>query len=308
MVLLRRPMLALADNEHVERLIRRNGLSQGLVRRFVAGEDLAAALTAARNIAGQGMTTTLDQLGENVETPRAVRVAVGTYTTILTEMAAAGLEPNISVKLTMLGLGLDLNDGLARESMISILDAARAVGGFVRIDMEGSVYTARTMRLFEALHDQYPEHVGIVIQSYLRRAQADVERMIARGARVRLVKGAYAEPAAVAFQAKQEVDANFVRLMERLLDHGRYPAIATHDPALIRSTRGYALRMGIPRDRFEFQMLYGVRRDEQTALTADGYRMRVYVPFGTQWYPYFTRRIAERPANALFVLRQIVGR
>ena len=305
MNVLRRPMLAVADSPLVEGLVRRNGFSKGLVRRFIAGEDLESALVAARSIAAQGMTTTLDQLGENVRTIDEARSAVRSYTTILARMAEAGLGPNISVKLTM--LGLDLGDDVATENMFPILRAAGDVGGFVRIDMEGSDYTERTVGLTEALHDRYPGTVGTVIQSYLRRSADDVERMIGRGIRVRLVKGAYAEPATVAYQDRREVDGAYVRLMERLLDSGRYPALATHDPALITHARRYVEQQGIAADRWEFQMLYGVRRDEQVALTAAGYRMRVYVPFGTQWYPYFTRRIAERPANALFVLRQLVS-
>ncbi len=304
--ILRRPMLALADNRTVEGLMRRNGFSKGLVRRFVAGEDLETALEAVRRIAAQGMTATLDQLGENVATVQEAQAAVSSYVTILRWMAAAGLEPNISVKLTM--LGLDLGDDLARENMIPILEAAREVGGFVRIDMEGSAYTERTIAITETLHDRFPDQVGTVIQSYLKRSADDVERMIDRRARVRLVKGAYAEPPTVAFQDHREVDAAYERLMRRLLDAGRYPAIATHDPALIRTAREHVARQGITSDRWEFQMLYGVRRDEQAALTAAGFRMRVYVPYGTQWYPYFTRRIAERPANAIFVLRQLVSR
>ncbi len=303
--ILRRPMLALADNRAVEGLMRRNGFSKGLVRRFVAGEDLETALEAVRGVAAQGMTATLDQLGENVATVEEARAAASSYVTILRRMAAADLEPNISVKLTM--LGLDLGDNLARENMVPILEAAREVGGFVRIDMEGSAYTERTIEITEALHARFPDQVGTVIQSYLKRSAEDVERMIARGARVRLVKGAYAEPPTVAFQDRREVDAAYERLMRRLLDAGRYPAIATHDPNLIRAARQHVKQQGITSDRWEFQMLYGVRRDEQTALTAAGYRMRVYVPYGTQWYPYFTRRIAERPANAIFVLRQLVS-
>ncbi|MDQ3045497.1 MAG: proline dehydrogenase family protein [Chloroflexota bacterium] len=305
MHLFRRPLLAVAESTVVEALVRRGGLSNGLVRRFVAGEDLETALGAATQIANQGMTTTLDQLGENVTTASEARAAVSSYTRILGRMAGGGLEPNISVKLTM--LGLDLGDDLAVSNMIPILDAARSVRGFVRIDMEGSGYIERTMRIFATLHDRFDESVGIVVQSYLHRAEADVRAMIERGARVRLVKGAYAEPATVAFQSRREIDDNYVRLMEILLDSGRYPAIATHDPALIRSARGYVDRMKIPRDRFEFQMLYGVRRDAQADLTAAGYRMRVYVPYGSQWYPYFTRRIAERPANAIFVVRQLAS-
>jgi len=302
---LRRPLLAVADSPPVAGAIRRARFSRGLVRRFIAGETLAEALAAAGDIAAQGMTTTLDQLGENVTTVAEARAAVASYVAILERMAAAGLAPNISVKLTM--LGLDLGDGVARDHMAPILEAARGVGGFVRIDMEGSAYTERTLAIAEALHDRFLDEVGTVIQSYLRRSAADVERLIGREMRVRLVKGAYAEPEAVAFANRREVDDAYVRLMERLLDNGRFPALGTHDPALIRAAQGYALRMGIDADRFEFQMLYGVRRDAQAALTAAGCGVRVYVPYGTQWYPYFTRRIAERPANALFVLRQLVS-
>jgi proline dehydrogenase len=303
--LFRRPVLAVAESRPVAALIRRSGLSQGLVRRFIAGETLAEALTAACGIADQGMTVTLDQLGENIATAAEARAAVATYVETLERMSAAHLQPNISVKLTM--LGLDLGDDLATSNMRTILETARRVQGFVRIDMESSSYTDRTLAIAEALHDRFPDEIGTVIQSYLRRSAADVERLIAHRMRVRLVKGAYAEPATVAYQGHREVDAAYARLMERLLDAGIYPAIATHDPALIRATRGYALRMGIPSGRYEFQMLFGVRRDAQAALTAEGYRMRVYVPYGSQWYPYFTRRIAERPANAIFVLRQLAG-
>jgi proline dehydrogenase len=306
MNVMRRSVLTVADNGVVENVFRKSRLARGLVSRFVAGETLAEALAVATRIQAQGMTTTLDLLGENVATVDEARSAVAAYVDILHQMRAAGIEPNISVKLTM--LGLDLGDDVARDNLLPILDAAEAVDGFMRIDMEGSAYTARTMEIFTDVHGRFPARVGAVIQSYLHRAEADVRHAISLGARVRLVKGAYAEPESVAFQSSREVDANFVTLMELLLDGGHYPAIATHDPALIRATQGYAQRMGIAPDRFEFQMLYGVRREEQTRLTAAGYRMRVYVPFGTEWYPYFTRRIAERPANALFVLRQLVDR
>jgi proline dehydrogenase len=231
---------------------------------------------------------------------------VAGYIDTLHQMKANDLEPNISVKLTM--LGLDFGDDAARDNMLPILEAAREVGGFVRIDMEGSAYTARTMAIFEELHGTFPQEVGIVIQTYLHRAAADVVAMINLGARVRLVKGAYSEPESVAIQSSKENDENFERLMKHLLDKGTYPAIATHDPALIEATIAYAKAQGITPDRFEFQMLYGVRRSEQFRLKQAGYNMRVYVPYGTEWYPYFTRRIAERPSNALFVLRQMLDR
>lgn len=305
MQMMRQAILAVADNRHVSRFIRANALTRRLVRRFVAGETLSEAMPAVRELDAAGMALTLDLLGENVHSEQEARDATSTYIEILDRMRAEGMSPNISVKLTM--LGLDFGDEVAHDAMIPILEAAGRVDGFVRIDMEGSDYTERTMRIFEDLHDRYPEHVGIVIQSYLRRAEHDIRRCIERRARVRLVKGAYAEPSSVAFQERSRIDENYVRLMEVLLDGGNFPALATHDPALIRSARGYVGRMHIPLDTFEFQMLYGVRRDEQQRMVDAGYGMRVYVPYGTQWYPYFTRRIAERPANALFVLRQLRG-
>ena len=303
--LTRPTVLRVASTPAVERFFRHNGTTRGLVDRFVAGDTLETALERVRPIAAEGMGVTLDLLGENVATEAEAQSAVGGYVATLRRMAAAGLEPNISVKLTM--LGLDVGEALAEASLREILGAAREVGGFVRVDMEGSAYTARTLALVEKVYDDFPDEVGTVVQSYLYRSAADVERLIGRGMRLRLVKGAYAEPAAVAYQKPAEVDASYVRLMERLLDDGRLPALATHDPALIRSAEGYATRMGIGSERFEFQMLYGVRRDAQRDLVARGRRVRVYVPYGTEWYPYFTRRIAERPANALFVLRQVVG-
>ena len=305
MQVMRQAVIGVADNPLVSGFFRSSSLARGLVDRFVAGESLDDALVACHEISSAGMTLTLDQLGENVHSQEEVDAAVSTYVTALQRLGQEQLQPNISVKLTM--LGLDLGDEVARDAMRTILETAREVGGFVRIDMEGSAYTARTMELFFVLHETFSNQVGIVIQSYLHRADQDVRACIERNARVRLVKGAYAEPASVAFQSRAKIDENYVRLMELLLDGGRFPALATHDPALIRSAQGYARRMHIPLDSFEFQMLYGVRRDEQKRLVDEGYGMRVYVPYGTEWYPYFTRRIAERPANALFVLRQLLG-
>ncbi len=303
----RRPILTIAERSTVERFTRSNRLiKQHLVDRFVAGESLAEALPKVIELHDRGITATLDQLGENVATPDEAAAAVAAFQHSLRELKAHDLEPNISVKLTM--LGLDLSDEAALSNTRAILQTAREVGGFVRIDMEGSDYVEKTMELFECLHDEFPEQVGIVIQAYLYRARADIEQMIARKARVRLVKGAYAEPSSIAYPGTTEVDDNYLRLMYLLLEHGNYPAIATHDMKLIHAAREFATDHAIPADRFEFQMLFGVRRDAQTSLVADGYRMRVYVPFGTEWYPYFTRRIAERPANALFVLRQVADR
>jgi proline dehydrogenase len=298
----RRPVLAIAERPEVKRIVCESALTRSLVDRFVAGEDLETAIEKVQRLARLGMTVTLDQLGENVASPEDAAEAARCSVLALRRMAEAGLEPNISVKLTK--LGLDLGEEVACDHLRPILEAAREVRGFVRIDMEGSAYLERTFRIFETFHDRFPDEVGTVIQSYLYRSRADVERMLDRGARVRLVKGAYAEPASIAYQDSADVDDAFERLMKLLMEHGRYPAIATHDPRLIASARSFAAERGIAKERFEFQLLYGVRRDEQVALVGDGYRVRIYVPFGTEWYPYFSRRIAERPANALFVLRQ----
>jgi proline dehydrogenase len=306
MSLFRGPVLAIADRPVVEKFVRGNRVMGKLVERFVAGEDVETALDAMQPAIEKGIRLTLDELGENVSTTAEATAAVESYTRILRRMAERGIEPNISIKLTM--LGLDLGDDITHAHVRPILETAREVNGFVRIDMEGSLYTERTMRLFETFHDEFPDEVGIVIQSMLKRSDADVERMIARKARVRLVKGAYAEPDSIAFQETSRIDANYRQLMERLLADGRYPAIATHDPNLIEAAKAFTRRRGIESDGWEFQMLYGVRRDEQMNLFNEGYRMRIYVPYGPQWYPYFTRRIAERPANALFVLRQFFSK
>ena len=302
----RRPILAIADRKVVERFTRTNRHVSGLVDRFVAGENLETALPQVQALATAGITATLDQLGENVSSEAQARDAVDTFSCTLRTLAQNSLEPNISVKLTM--LGLDLSEEIAEANARTILEVARSVKGFVRIDMESSAYVERTMQIFARLHDAWPDEVGIVIQSYLYRARADIEQMIERRARVRLVKGAYSEPSTVAFPSAVDRDDNYLRLMYLLLEKGRYPAIATHDLALINAARQFVVDHQIPVDSFEFQMLYGVRRDLQTSLVNDGFRMRVYVPFGTEWYPYFTRRIAERPANAMFVLRQFFDR
>ena len=305
MTMLRRAIIAVGEHSSVSRFIRSSSLARGLVNRFVAGESLDTAIAAALSLKGEGLTTTLDQLGEDIASPSQATEAVASYIEILQRLADSGLEPNISVKLTM--LGLDFDHELARINMRSILEVARGVSGFVRVDMEGSAHTEATMNVFATLHDEFPGEVGIVIQTYLKRAEADVRAMIHRGARVRLVKGAYAEPESVAYQPMSEIRENYLKLMKLLLDEGRYPAIATHDAGLIAATSAYAAEKGYQSERFEFQMLYGVRRDEQRRIAERGQRMRVYVPYGTEWYPYFTRRIAERPANALFVLKNLRG-
>ena len=239
------------------------------------------------------------------------RTARNAYLTILDRIHDRGLNANVSVKLT--AMGLDIADDLCVTHMRDILERARKYSTFVRLDMESSAYTEHTLKVFEErLYPGCEAYVGIVLQSYLHRTEADVQRAIAAKARVRLCKGAYQEPPTVAFPEKKDVDANYVRCMHALMDRANYPAIATHDPAIIAEAKRYAAERGIAHDRFEFQMLYGVRRDLQEQLVRDGYRMRVYVPFGTQWYPYLMRRLAERPANVAFitgnVLREMVSR
>ncbi len=302
--MLRKTMLTLADSEFVTRTVTKNRLTRDLAFRFVAGESLDDSIAASRNLLESGMTLTLDLLGEHVTDPALAQKAADEYCTILDRIAELGIASTISVKLTM--LGLDISDDFARDLMIRILDKAQFHGNFVRIDMEGSAYTQRTLDIFYSLHEIYGDTVGIVLQSYLYRTERDVEDVIERGAKVRLCKGAYAEPETHAYPRKEDVDAAFRRQMERLLDDGIYPAIATQDDAIIDVARGYVMRMGIDKSRFEFQMMYGIRRELQEELVREGYNLRIYVPFGDMWYPYFMRRMGERPANLLFALRNIV--
>lgn len=302
-MVLRAGMLWLAGNARAEGLVRGLPLTRPLVTRFVAGEDVEAALATAQSLHDRGLHYTLDLLGENASDEARAAEAGRAYLALLDRIQAAGLPGNISIKLTM--LGLDISDEFAWEKLEAIVRRADALGMFVRVDMEGSDYTERTVALFKRIHDLYPQSVGIVLQSYLYRTDRDLDEMIERGARVRIVKGAYNEPETVAYPHKSDVDDAFRRHIERLLDAGNYPAIATHDAAIIGMTKGYALRMGVDRSQFEFQMLYGIGRERQEALAAEGYNMRVYVPYGTSWYPYFMRRLAERPANVLFILRQL---
>lgn len=305
MSLLRKAITGVADNRKVRNLFEHNTHARSLVQRFVAGDSLEDGIRVAKDFQARGIMVTLDLLGENVNADAAAAAGADTFVTILRRMKDEGLDPNISVKLTM--LGMDLGDAVAEANMVTILTAARDVSGFVRIDMEGSLYTERTVRMFNRLHDQYPDNVGLVIQTYLRRSPEDVVNLINRSARVRLVKGAYLEPESVAIGTKAN-NQQYRMLMHHLMDKGNYPAIATHDPAIIADAIAYARQATIPPDRFEFQMLYGVRQDEQDRLARAGYNMRVYVPFGEDWYSYYTRRIAERPANAFFVLRQLLDR
>lgn len=303
--MMRSTLLWLSERQSIFNFVRKNRLARHFASRFVAGESLDTALQAVRDLEAHGITTTLDLLGESVSRPAEADQARDMYVAILRGMQEAGVEVNASVKLTQ--MGLDIDEALCERNTRAILDVAREVGAFVRLDMESSEYTDRTLDFFEQrLFPEYGNHVGVVLQSALRRTTADAERMIALGARVRLCKGAYLEPPSVAYEKKADVDAHYVRLMEALVARGRYPGIATHDEAMITATRDFVTREQIPADRFEFQMLYGVRRDLQERLVAEGYRMRVYVPFGTQWYPYLMRRLAERPANIAFIVGNVL--
>jgi proline dehydrogenase len=300
--MLRTLLLKLSENKRLAAWSMKNGVSRRVAQRFVAGETLDDAIAAARALNAAGFPVSLDLLGENVlDRDGAVRAAE-TYLGMFDRIAAEKLDGNISLKLTQ--LGLDLDPGLCEASLLRIADCAAARRNFVRVDMEGSPYTQRTVDLVRRVRARTAA-VGTVIQSYLFRSEQDVRDLIAAGCRVRLVKGAYKEPAEIAFPAKAEVDANFVSLMKMLLPSGIYHAIATHDPRMILATKEFAAAQGIGKDKFEFQMLYGIRTDLQRGLLKEGYRVRVYIPFGTDWYPYFMRRLAERPANLTFFLRNL---
>jgi proline dehydrogenase len=308
--MLRRTLLYLSNQPLLFSFVRRNGLAKRFASRFVAGETLDEALAAVRTLNARGISASLDFLGESVTTEAEARASGQEYCRILDAIDRSRLDSNVSLKLT--AMGLDISEELCVTIVQDVLERARQLGSFVRIDMEGSAYTERTLRLFEdRFYPSYPRHVGIVLQSYLYRTQADVERAIELKCRVRLCKGAYQEPATVAYPEKRDVDANYVRCMHRLMRDGNFPGLATHDPAIIAEARRFARESEIAPERFEFQMLYGVRRDLQERLVRDGYRVRVYVPFGTQWYPYLMRRLAERPANVAFitgnVMRELVS-
>jgi proline dehydrogenase len=279
--------------------MRRRG---GFARRFIAGETVDEAIAAARAVEAQGFLQTLDYLGESVRSLAEADAATRAYLRIIDAVVPSGIIRNLSLKLTQ--LGLDVDRASAVDNLRRILD--RAEGFFVRIDMENSPYTDVTLDTFETLWRYGYRHMGVVLQADLYRTEQDIERIIGLGARIRLVKGAYREPRSVAYARKADVDAAFERFTQVLLERGEYPAIATHDPAMIDMARRYAAAHGIAPDRYEFQMLYGIRRDLQQALVADGYRVRVYIPFGRQWFPYFLRRLGERPANVGFVVRGIL--
>ena len=300
---MRSVLISLSHRRSLARLAVRSPLTRPVVARFVAGETLAEALPAIETLKRAGLRTTVDVLGESVTSPDDAAAAVDRYLATVAALSARALDPNVSVKLSQMGLAIDKD--LCRANVMRIVEALRGVHGFVRFDMEDHAWTDATLEIWRAAHDSYPQ-VGVVIQSALRRSSADVDAIIAAGGHVRLCKGAYAEPANIAYATKTAVDANYARLMERLLLADVHPALATHDPRLIAKAIQIVEREGIGRDRFEFQMLYGVRRDLQRTLLDRGYTVRIYVPYGQEWYPYFMRRLAERPANVGFMVRSIV--
>ncbi len=303
--MLRSSLLYLSRQQGVFSFIKNVGFARKMASRFVAGETIDTALDAVQALNAKGITASLDLLGESVSNETEARETGRQYLLLLDRIAQRNLDANVSVKLT--ALGQDISDALGVEVVRSVLERAKQYGSFVRLDMESSAYTDRTLDTFEqALYPDYRDNVGVVLQSSLRRTLADVDRTNRLHCRVRICKGAYLEAADVAFPEKSDVDKNYVEAMHRLMQHGRYPGIATHDELIISDAKRFAKANNIANDRFEFQMLYGVRRDLQDSLVKEGYRMRVYVPFGTQWYPYLMRRLAERPANLAFMTVNIV--
>jgi proline dehydrogenase len=295
--------LFLSRQKQLRKWMETSRWARRLSARFVAGDNLPDALATCQRINAEGIAVTLDHLGENVTSLEEAAASRDAYLRALNEIANLKIDGNVSLKLTQFGMDLSLAECTANvEALVS---QAAALGNFVRVDMESSEYTDRTLDLVVNLHDRY-KTTGTVIQAYLYRSRKDVEMLCARGIRVRLCKGAYLEPPAVAFKSKADVDRNFVELMNILLETGVYPAIATHDEKIVEQTKNFVESRKIQRDSFEFQMLYGIRRDIQKRLVSEGYRLRLYVPYGQAWYPYFMRRLAERPANVFFLARNLL--
>lgn len=303
MPVLRSTFIALSQNRPLRRFLEQSRFGSKLSSRFIAGMEIEDALRIAESLNSQGIQVTLDSLGESVTSADEAHRAAAVYHQLLDAVAAHKLDANISVKLTQMGLTLD--PALAEQIASSLAEHAHATGNFVRIDMEDSSLTQVTLDIVRRLHarPELGDAIGIVIQAYLYRSQQDIAELITDRIRVRLCKGAYKEPAEVAYPRKIDVDTNYVRLSCQLLDSGIYHGLATHDESMIAEARSFAAQHGIPPSRFEFQMLYGVRRDLQRKLVAEGFNVRVYVPFGREWYPYFMRRLAERPANVLFLAK-----
>lgn len=298
-------LLSLSENKRLAPLIMRNGVSRRVARRFVAGEGLDDAVEAARELNAAMRLASLDLLGENVSDETGARQAAENYLAIFERIEREKLDANVSLKLTQ--LGIDLDESLCQDLLEKIVAHATAHGNFVRIDMEGSAYTQRTVDIAKRMRAKY-SGVGTVMQAYLYRAEKDVQDLLSAGCRLRLCKGAYQEPPDIAFPKKADVDANYVKLMKLILPSGIYHGIATHDPAMIQATKDFVREKNIARDQFEFQMLYGIRTDLQEQLVRERYRLRVYIPYGTDWFPYFMRRLAERPANLAFFLRNLLPR
>jgi proline dehydrogenase len=305
MSLLRSTFIGLSQNSRLRRFAENSSLGRRMSSRFVAGFRIEDALTAADNLAAQGLAVTLDSLGENVSTPAQARNSAQIYHWLLDALAKSKIDANVSLKLTQ--MGMDISHAVAFETVSTLVDHAVRAKSFVRVDMEGTPYTQATIDLVRKLHAKPANrgHVGIVIQAYLRRSSDDIADLLSDGIRIRLCKGAYQEPADLAFPDKKDVDANFVALTATLLKSGVFHGIATHDPAMIDATKNFVRTQRIDPASFEFQMLYGVRRDLQRSLVQEGYKVRVYVPFGEEWYPYFMRRLAERPANVLFIAKNM---
>ena len=306
MPVLRSAFIALSRNRSLRRFSEHSRFGNKLSSRFVAGLEIEDALRVAASVNRQGMSVTLDSLGESVTSEAEARAAAAIYHQLLDFISARKLDSNISVKLTQMGLTLD--PALAEDIALSLTQHAQSTGSFLRVDMEDSTLTDVTLDIVRRIHATpgLRGHIGIVIQAYLYRSQADVDQLMAEGIRVRLCKGAYKEPANLAFPRKADVDANYVKLTGTLLSSGIYHGLATHDPAMIAAAKAYAAAHNIAPGKFEFQMLYGVRRDLQRKLVAEGYNVRVYTPFGREWYPYFMRRLAERPANVFFIAKNLL--
>jgi proline dehydrogenase len=300
--------IALSESKMLRAIAERSRIGRRLSRRFVAGMGVDDALEATAQTNSLGMSVSVDNLGENVTNTEEAKQSASLYGQLLDAITARKLDANVSLKLTH--MGLDVDESLARGIVDDLVKQAARQNNFVRVDMEGSPYTDKTLHLVRDLHGRPGNagHVGAVIQSYLHRSENDVEQLCAERIRIRLCKGAYKEPPEIAFQAKADVDANFVKLMKIMLKSGVYHGIATHDPNMILETMKFAQHERVGRDAFEFQMLYGVRRDLQEQLVREGWQMRVYIPFGTEWYPYLMRRLAERPANVLFILKNLFRR
>jgi proline dehydrogenase len=302
--MMRRTLLYLSERHWLRHWMEHSSVSRKLTSRFIAGRTLGEGIRVLQNLSSERIWGTLDFLGEKVESPEDALRSRESYLAALAEIHRAGLPATVSIKLSQ--FGLDLSEAACRNNVTALLDRAKVMGTRIEIDMESSEYTDRTLAMVTALHELYPGHVRAVIQAYLYRSEADIRMLSEHGIPVRLCKGAYREPPTVAFPRKADVDANYVKLMSILLSAGTYPAIASHDEAIVREALCHTKEQKIAPERFEFQMLYGIRRDLQRELVSRGFHLRLYVPYGDAWYPYFMRRLAERPANVLFLAKNLL--